>query len=861
MRRFIQALSATSSGMVAAAATGTAIATREWGINAGSWGSPPPSNHGQQQQQHRDGGNGGGFGGDNNRHHNNRDGGSSFNRSRPQGGRTGRGGDSYNQGGRGDGYNQGGRGDGYNQGGRGGDGYNQGGRGGDGYNQGGRGDGYNQGGRGDGYNQGGRGGDGYNQGGRGGDGYNQGGRGGDGYNQGGRGDGYNQGGRGGDGYNQGGRGDGYNQGGRGGDGYNQGGRGGDGYNQGGRGDGYNQGGRGGDGYNQGGRGGDGYNQGGRGGDGYNQGGRGGDGYGRRGRNQDGDGGGFSRPSRGGRRDDGNDIQHAQREVARSMGEDLAAPSSRPPILLETLAKDALGLKKQHRDAKNKKDKKALHEDFKRVFARIHLDPSTQDEKSVGLLLSCAAYFEINPSSRAFCELVDWTTAHLKGVETQQVALFTHAIVALQPPQYLSILTEHVGPLVRERIGLFTPVERAMLLQATVRSHNRLVEGKHGATTAQLETMIADLSELQALLLGSIEAHVASMKVSEWTTVCQAVADSPVLRTTQQDRVKQIVSAFQATLEQQAPKIHSNNILHCVVGLAALTEVVTVPLELWNALLGRLLETVNYLRDDQMALAFKFLAQAKTSLLPMQLLTQERVDLLTQTLVGRFKHLHRTFAPDTLSAALHAIKGAQISVDAQVLEPFLTVQTQNLAWQPCTVEELVALTQSIAVVVDAQNAASAAPFMEVALRFVQGEKPEKMLPSGERLPPRGGDDQQQQQLSPMIAKNVDYLARHHQNVLSLCLAAATALPVTNGAYQALYRKLLDTIPRTHPEQLLASVSVVSGKEGWDEYVSMVVTRSTAEGPAFFQLVSTPGYLASFASRHQNDAALAPLVKQI
>ena len=132
--------------------------------------------------------------------------------------------------------------------------------------------------------------------------------------------------------------------------------------------------------------------------------------------------------------------------------------------------------------------------------------------------------------------------NVTALESQHLAMFAHAVVALKLPTAASILSNVILPVVAKAVPSkkLPSVERIMVLQAIVRSkvttHDKLVQD----------------------ILDSLKDNATTIKTSELSTLC-SIFDSSFCEN-REKVVASIVGDALKTVEQNIDKVHSNDIL-------------------------------------------------------------------------------------------------------------------------------------------------------------------------------------------------------------------------------------------------------------------------------------------------------------
>ena len=252
-----------------------------------------------------------------------------------------------------------------------------------------------------------------------------------------------------------------------------------------------------------------------------------------------------------------------------------------------IARELFQLKRQFKTAKLRRERLDIMKSGKKLVYSLSMDPSTQDEKSVALLLNCASFFEVIYTAPALQQAVTWMSENVTALESQHLAMFAHAVVALKLPTAASILSNVILPVVAKAVPSkkLPSVELIMVLQAIVRSkvttHDKLVQD----------------------ILDSLKDNATTIKTSELSTLC-SIFDSSFCEN-REKVVASIVGDALKTVEQNIDKVHSNDILLLAEHLPPLLAAAVKPsATFWGKFLSRGLAVCGFFGDRQLPIAFR-----------------------------------------------------------------------------------------------------------------------------------------------------------------------------------------------------------------------------------------------------------------
>ncbi|KAG5472679.1 hypothetical protein LSCM4_02001 [Leishmania orientalis] len=172
-----------------------------------------------------------------------------------------------------------------------------------------------------------------------------------------------------------------------------------------------------------------------------------------------------------------------------------------------LAQDAdklLQMKHEYKKAKGRKERVSILKEARRLLRRTRIDPSTQDERSVAIVINCAATFSVSATMEGLEQAFQWMRHNINGISPQNVALFANALGLISPPEAREVMVSEVMPAVQSVMHKMAPVEVVMVLQALQRLR------------------ITENNELQDELLSHLEPCVSSMPVQQLSTLASVL---------------------------------------------------------------------------------------------------------------------------------------------------------------------------------------------------------------------------------------------------------------------------------------------------------------------------------------------------
>ncbi|KEG13033.1 mitochondrial oligo-U binding protein TBRGG1 [Trypanosoma grayi] len=242
---------------------------------------------------------------------------------------------------------------------------------------------------------------------------------------------------------------------------------------------------------------------------------------------------------------------------------------------EQAAKGLFELKRQYKNAKTGKDRRDIQREARRIIRRARIDPSTQDEKTVTLLLNCAATFRSYPHSEGIKLATQWMRQNIDALSPQNLALFANAIGALSVIDSDTILLQEVSPAVQSVFTQMSPVEMVMILQAF-----------------QRERVTANAS-LQESMLQQLASCVPQMPAPQLSTLAGVLVTAP-LRKSDEAAWRELTNTVFSKAVSGADNMHSRE----VITLLKAAPCLCVPEEHSLQLIKRAIATVGFHTEEQ-----------------------------------------------------------------------------------------------------------------------------------------------------------------------------------------------------------------------------------------------------------------------
>ncbi|KPA83074.1 putative mitochondrial mitochondrial oligo U binding protein TBRGG1 [Leptomonas pyrrhocoris] len=247
-----------------------------------------------------------------------------------------------------------------------------------------------------------------------------------------------------------------------------------------------------------------------------------------------------------------------------------------------LAQDAetlLQMKQAYKASKSLKERVQIMREARRLARRVHVDVSTQDERSVIVFLNCAATFHIHVND-GVVEASQWVQANLRGLSPHSVALYANALGLLKIEKRREVFCATVVPQLPSLMRDMTPVEVVMVLQAFERLH------------------IRDCEELMDKLLFQLEPCIPTMPVPQLSTLAE-VLKRYSLRFRNEEKWQQVVQAVMSRALESVEGMHSKE---AITFLCAAPQF-GLPPEQLCPLLARATATAGFHTGEQVAELF------------------------------------------------------------------------------------------------------------------------------------------------------------------------------------------------------------------------------------------------------------------
>ncbi|ORC90992.1 mitochondrial oligo-U binding protein TBRGG1, partial [Trypanosoma theileri] len=338
---------------------------------------------------------------------------------------------------------------------------------------------------------------------------------------------------------------------------------------------------------------------------------------------------------------------------------------------EKAAKTLFDMKRQYKGAKSGKERREIQREARRVIRRARIDPSTQDEKTVTMLLNCAATFRSYPHSEGIKQAVEWMRQNIDALSPQNLALFANAVGALSVVDSDIILLQEVSPAVQSVFTQMSPVELVMVLQAFQREK------------------VSDNGPLQDSMLQQLSSCVPQMPVPQLSTLASILVTAP-LRKSNEAAWIEMTKAVASKAVSNVEKMHSRE----VITLLKAAPHLSVPEEHSLQLVNRAIATVGFHTDEQVGEILEAVAAYREQNTAGKEL-QDKLDELISVLWTRLQKV----APyaDLASATwiMRQSRKCGVNVPPAIMEALLEAVTRELRYHRYTFRRCAALAEALA----------------------------------------------------------------------------------------------------------------------------------------------------------------------
>ncbi|KAH8614031.1 hypothetical protein ERJ75_000717300 [Trypanosoma vivax] len=336
------------------------------------------------------------------------------------------------------------------------------------------------------------------------------------------------------------------------------------------------------------------------------------------------------------------------------------------------ARQLFELKRRFREAKTGKERREIQRDARRLIRRARVDPSTQDEKSVAVLLNCAATFRSYPHTEGIGQAVQWMRTNVDALSRQNIALFANAVGALWVLDSETILTKEISPIVKSAYKQMNPVELVMILQAFQRGR------------------VSENASLQESMLEHLSSCIPQMPVSQLSTLASVLVDTPLRKSNEglwQELCKSVFSRAVTDID----KVHSRE----AITLLKAAPHLRVSEEHSVLLVSRAVATARFHTDEQVGDLLESVANYRTMLDACGNELNAKLEELVNALWVRLQKVAPFADVSSATSILRHSRLSGVDVPPQVMEALLGAVTKELLFHRRSFRRLAALTEALA----------------------------------------------------------------------------------------------------------------------------------------------------------------------
>lgn len=437
------------------------------------------------------------------------------------------------------------------------------------------------------------------------------------------------------------------------------------------------------------------------------------------------------------------------------------------------------MKQTFKTAKSGRDRQNIQREARRLVRRTQVDPSTQDEKSVMVLVNCAATFHCRPSEGVETG-IRWLLDRIPSLTPQNIALLANAIGAIEPEGAEDMLKRNISAAVEGgALEDMTPVEVIMILQAFQRAE----VDSNGA--------------LQDKMLMKLLPAVPSMPIPHLSTFSSVVAHHD-LKTRNPESWKRLADAIAARVtKEDVGQIHSKEAITLLVS-APLLE---VPTEVIILLMDRCANTANFHTDEQVGQLLRALhavKEMKEAPPPEEL--QAAIQRLSTALLGRLEKVADYASVNSIASIWVHAANSNVAIPEAIQLKLLEQVGHQLPFGRVFFRHLGRLASGAA-----KHKLPSTEFLHTIARMVLGQKPPRVDRNGVPIPTMEDPNQAPMTPQEMLAARKELFARRFGELLQVRIELERALSHSGDHSPD------EALKRTIPKILLEAVKEAPGPQ--------------------------------------------------
>ncbi|CAJ1031582.1 hypothetical protein Q4I30_005876 [Leishmania utingensis] len=536
---------------------------------------------------------------------------------------------------------------------------------------------------------------------------------------------------------------------------------------------------------------------------------------------------------GNRQDDGEDRQLAPRRSKE-----------------QYLAQDAdklLKMKHEYKKAKDTKERFGILKEARRLLRRIRIDPSTQDERSVAIVINCAATFSIPAKTEAVEQAFQWIRSNIGGISPQNVALFANALGVIFPPEAKQVMVGEVMPIVQLVMREMVPVEVVMVLQALQRLR------------------VTENEKLQDGLLSHLEPCLSSMPVQQLSTLA-SVLHHHSMQTRDNAKWKQIAHETLARALAGVEGMHSRE----AIVLLCAAPFVDASQKQISQLLIRVAETAQFHTDEQVGELMNAILRVRQQVSEPSVELTAAVEGLHTALMTRLEKVSAFVGPQSATHIWNYAHASNIEISSAIQESMCASLIRLMTFRTIPFQSLVRLMASLST-----QKLPSAEILTVTANCsvgVRPPRPARTVPQESEMPEDGEDHE----TIRAAAREVLY-SRHFGTLTELRINLENAfakndVSPNDALAKTLPEHLLKHASEALPRQMLTAVAAIAlapadcpcRNKTHDAAVCATVLKALEDSPERFKSDLSPVFVDWFVRSipaDSNSEAIVAAVQRI
>ncbi|GET90682.1 mitochondrial oligo_U binding protein TBRGG1, putative [Leishmania tarentolae] len=505
----------------------------------------------------------------------------------------------------------------------------------------------------------------------------------------------------------------------------------------------------------------------------------------------------------------------------------------------------LKMKHDYKKAKVTKERSEIVKEARQLLRRMRIDPSTQDERSVAIVINCAATFSVPSTIDAVGQALQWMRNNIGGISPQNVALFANALGLIFPPEAKQVMVSEVMPAVQSVMCEMTPVEVVMVLQALQRLR------------------IKENEKLQDDLLSHLEPCISSMPVQQLSTLA-SVLHYHSMQTRENVKWKRIAHETLARALAGVEGIHSRE---AIVLLCAAPFLDASQKQICQ-LLARVTETAQFHTDDQVAELMSAIFHIRQQLSEPSVEVTAAVDELHAALMTRLEKVSAFVGPRSASRIWRYAHASNVELPALIQETMCATLIKLLTFRAVQFRSLARLMASLST----QKLPSTEILTVIANCSVgvRPPRPTKAIPSEESETLEDGEDRESIRTAAFEA----LYGRHFGTLTELRINLENAfakndLSPNDVLAKTLPENLLKHVEEASPRQMLTAVVAIAlasadcpcRNKTHDAAVCAAVLTALQDNPENFKSDLSPEHVDWFVGSIPADSDAAEIVAAV